>query len=197
MLEMTKYVINKKTCIIFPHYDEFGNLIAIVIESDLHIIVKMSPLNIIKYSLLKYGSGYQGAKDGAKHILGNTTMNPIMLSEKFELYAIPTKSPTNKECVWFMLGQYKFHKRDGNNQLKVIFKNGFPVKLDVSQKSFENKLQKGYRLKDQIEEIGQQPFNYSASHGCSVVVESLENGYAIRKVNHDEEITDENFGDVF
>ncbi|MBB2482371.1 competence protein ComK [Bacillus sp. APMAM] len=183
MKEVNVYIINNRTCIIYPHYDKYGKLIAIVIETEGVYLVSMSPMEIIEHSLLSYLSSFKGAKDGSKHILGNTTMNPLMISEKLGLYAIPTMSPTSNECVWFMLGQYKNHLPVGNNILNVLFKYGYETELSISKKSFENKLQKAYRLRDHMEEIGKQQFEYTALNGYSVVMDPNTDGYIFREYN--------------
>lgn len=183
MKKVNMYIINNRTCIIYPHYNEYGNLIAIVIETEGAYLVNLSPMEIIEHSLLSYLSSFQGAKDGAKHILGNTTMNPLMISEKLGLYAIPSMSPTSNECVWFMLGQYKNHLPVEKNILNVLFKHGYETELNISSKSFENKLQKAYRLREHMEEMGQQQFKYTALSGCSVVVDPNTEGYVFREYN--------------
>jgi len=183
MKEVNVYIINKRTCIIYPHYDNYGKIIAIVIETEGVYFVNMSPMEIIEHSLLSYLSSFQGAKDGAKHILGNTTMNPLMISEKLGLYIIPTMSPTNNECVWFMLGQYKNHLPVEKNILNVMFKHGYETELKISPKSFENKLQKAFRLREHMEEMGQQQIEYTAPSGYSIVIDPNTDGYIFREYN--------------
>ncbi|KYC89947.1 competence protein ComK [Heyndrickxia sporothermodurans] len=183
MKEVKMYIINNRTCIIYPYFDQYGNLFAIVIETEGVYLVNLSPMEIVEHSLLNYGSSYQGAKEGARHLLGNTTMNPLMISEKLGIYAIPTMSPSSKECVWFMLGQYKKHLPIEKNIVNVLFKNGYETKLSISQKSFENKLQKAFRLREHMEEMGKQEFEYTAFSGYSVVVDPNTNGYIFREYN--------------
>jgi len=185
--KVTEYIINRKTCIIYPHFDPYGNHYSIVKETDRKLIVEMSPINIIELSLLKYASSFQGAKEGARHLLGNTSMNPLMISEKLGLYAIPTMSPTSKQCVWFMLEQYLDRIPIGKNNLKVLFKNGFNATLNISRQRFDDKLQKALRLKKHMEDMTKHPMDYSAENEYSIVRDPESNGYVIQEDNSDEE----------
>jgi len=181
--KVTKYIVNPKTCIIYPHFDEYGNHYSIVNETDRRLIVEMSPINIIELSLLKHASSFKGAKEGARYILGNTSMNPLMINDKLGLYAIPTMSPANIECVWFMLEQYVNRIPMGKDNLHVLFKNGFTANLNISIKRFDDKLQKAFRLKKHMDDIIKSPMEYSAENEYSIVIDPNNNGYVIRENN--------------
>ncbi|QQZ07684.1 competence protein ComK [Heyndrickxia vini] len=179
MKKLNKYVTNPDTCIIIPKYDEYGDLLSIVIEIERVFLVNMRPIEIINFSLLNHASSYRGATDGAKYLLGNTTMTPIMISEKQSIYCFPTMSPLNNNCVWLFLGQYKNHKYVNKKRVEVLFKNDHSIVLDVSQKSFEKKLQKAYRLKDRIDKQGQEEVDIDELSKVTICRDPESNSYIV------------------
>lgn len=161
MQNLKVYIINPYTSSILPTYDAFANLKSIVSEKGKLFLVNKSPIKIIEHSLLNYASSLQGARDGSRHLIGNTHMSPIMISEKLGIYWFPTKSFSRPDCVWISLGQYKDYDPINQNSLKVNFKNCRSILIDSTIKSFETKLNNAIKLKHKMNE---DPVNRGGNH---------------------------------
>ena len=153
MLHQVKdFVVRQETMLFLPNFDQFGNLSTIVMETDLEFFVEKSPKTLMDACLRYYGSSLRGASDGAKSILGNVNMCPVLMNEKLELYWFPTKSPDKEDCVWFALHHVKCYEKAGLKETKVTLSNGVTVIVDVSLYTFKKKIRLAYQLKCKMEE---------------------------------------------
>lgn len=135
-----------------PRFDQFGNLSTLIIEDDSQYYVDMEPKALMNHCLGYYGSSLRGASDGAKKILGNIQMCPVLMSEKLEIYWFSTRSPEHEDCIWFALHHIKDYESKGLKETKVIFNNGTEITIDISLYRFINKIQRAYQLKGKLEE---------------------------------------------
>lgn len=146
------YVIRQGTMVFMPYYNEFGELETHVIEQEKECYLNMSPTELMDECLGFYGASLRGAFDGAKKVLGNMHMCPILVNGTLGHYWFSTKSRNQKDCVWFALHHVKDYKSVGVKETKVTLSNGIKVIVNVSAYSFERKIQKAYELKGTLEE---------------------------------------------
>lgn len=152
MKKMKNYLISVKTAAILPEFTEYGTLNSIVIEHNKFIYVTQSPSSIIDFNLRLNGSSMRGARDGVKAILGNISMNPVVINETQGVYWFPSKSYSHLDCIWFALHFQKWYERINERVTKVTLLNDFVINIDVSCRAFENRLQRTYLLKSKKEE---------------------------------------------
>ncbi|MGN7385483.1 competence protein ComK [Sporosarcina sp. SAFN-015] len=169
-----KYIVNDKTSIILPEFDENGNLLSVVMEETDMFKVNIEPTDLIDFSLRRYGSSLRGARDGARTLLGEISMPPIVLNLSKSVYWFPSMSPDKKDCVWLAANHVKEYEAIDKKQMKVVLNHGSEVILDWSQYSFEKRYLRAFMLKHKIE--GQTPYG---------AVSESKAGYFIRKKGKD------------
>ncbi len=137
---MNNYLINKDTLVILPYNDQ-----SIVIEKDKKFIVKKNPNNIIKANCNMYGSSYAGRLDGTKKLTGYTYKAPIIIEDKNNTIFFPTSSPRFKNAYWINLDNvdYAFQEKNIN---KIMFNNGFSIKINTSLNIINNQILRATRL---------------------------------------------------
>jgi len=148
----SNFVMKRETMVFIPKYDAQGNLCTDVLGTAETVKVTMNPTKLIDENLRYFGSSFQGACQGARAILGNITMYPIVVNEKLDLYWFPSRSPAHPNCVWFALHHVDKYEAFGKNRTKVTLSNGSNFFLDVGLSSFERKIQRAYTLKYKVEE---------------------------------------------
>lgn len=151
MKVLSDFVLNYETFLFYPHHDDFGNLTTAVFGNQQSVLVGMKPTALIDFNLKYHGSSLEGANAGAKAILGNVKMPPIVINKTLGIYWLPMKSPSKADCVWLALHHVKDYSNAGEGRTKVIFTDGFSVTLEVSHYSFHKKVQRAYELKGKID----------------------------------------------
>lgn len=151
MRKLKEYTISPNTSLIYPHYDEHGKLCSTVMCGGEFIHVEMSPTDIVKHSLLKYGSNLPGSIEGTKMILGDILMAPVVISEVLGMYWFPSKSPSSKECLWFSLEHILTIQEVSKERSNVIFQSGTTFAVDSGYERLASKHQRTCLLKYLIE----------------------------------------------
>ncbi|WP_108670276.1 competence protein ComK [Peribacillus acanthi] len=170
-----QYRINLETITLLPKLDENGNLISLVLEGKQVIIVNKAPLQIIKESLLHYGSDFEGARKAAIFHLGNGYSQPIMISSLHNLYWFPHSSPNNLDCGWFALNHIINHKAIDTYHTQVTFTHGHILAINMRERLFQNRMFRARELKQKVEEKSQ--FYLEPKKGLMIVKEKLNIEY--------------------
>ena len=99
--------------------------------------------NILNESCISNGSSLNGRINGSKWALKSKYKLPIVVSEKEKLVFFPVKEMGKEIWVNFeMINDVKNYKDD----VKVEFKNGLKVDINVSYTIFNNQVLKASRL---------------------------------------------------
>lgn len=99
--------------------------------------------NILDESCISYGSSLNGRINGSKWALKSKYKLPIVVSEKEKLVFFPVKEMGKEIWVNFeMINDVKKYK----DYVKVEFKNGLKVDINVSYTIFNNQVLKASRL---------------------------------------------------
>ncbi|MDV6376956.1 competence protein ComK [Sporosarcina sp. GW1-11] len=170
MKRLKEAVITPSTSVIYPNYDGNGKLCAIVLRNGALVRVGVSPTNIVDLSLRYYGSSLRGAIDGAKTILGEISMSPVVVSEVLNLYWFPSKSPSSDDCVWFALAHIYTYKGVDKDRTRVILRDGTSFTIDSSYYSFTQKYQRACMLKNILESRATQMKLEQPRHSVSFVI---------------------------
>lgn len=137
---MNNYLITKDTLAILPYNNQ-----SIVIEKERKFIVKKNPNNIIKANCNMYGSSYAGRLDGTKKLTGYSYKAPIIIEDKTRTIFFPTGSPRLKNASWINLDnvEYAYQEKNAN---KIMFNNGFSMKINTSINIINNQILRATRL---------------------------------------------------
>ncbi|EMG26891.1 competence transcription factor [Listeria fleischmannii 1991] len=138
-IEKQIYEVNPHTMIILPHVTG-ESLFSRVIEIGSDSISKFTPFELIKTSCKYFGANYEGRKEGTKHLIGITHKPPIIIDPMSYMYAFPTASPNNSNCVWVFPQHIKEYSATSDNQTLLQFSNFETVKIDISLTSFNNQI---------------------------------------------------------
>lgn len=145
-----KYVVKHETVLFLPKYNQYGNPSTVVMEESAPFEVSMHPKSLIDYNLKYYGSSLQGARDGAKAILGEVRMYPVVINEKLDIFWFPSKSVVSADCIWFALHHLRDYAAIDSKNTKVLLSNGSTVSIETSIYSFDKKVQRAYKLRGKI-----------------------------------------------
>lgn len=134
-----KYVINSRTELIMPEYDQYGNLYSHVKEGDYSFLVKMSPKQLLDYSMMYYGSSLLGGLQTSKFIFGKVRILPLLICEQLDLFFFPTHSINNDKCIWFSLSHVWRIKEIDHESAEVILYSGHSIIVHVSKSRLKNR----------------------------------------------------------
>ena len=147
----TNCILKYDAILALPKHDEHGNLFTVIIGTNGPVEVELGPTALIDFNLRYYGSSLQGARDGARFILGEGKMYPIVMNERLDLYWLPSKSPSQEDCIWFALHHIDGYIGIGKKETRVRFSNGSTIIVEMSEYVFDKRVQKAYKLKGQTE----------------------------------------------
>ncbi|WP_221563528.1 competence protein ComK [Alkalihalobacillus sp. TS-13] len=153
-----EYLINGETMVILPHFDAFGNLHSLVIESERELIVKQKPIEIMKDSCLYYGSSLQGRVDGAIHVTKFSRMVPIMICNRAGIFFFPTQSSKSESCIWIAHSHVKEILPLHTEHCQVVLTNNKTVPVQVTKAVMESKVNRAaqYRHLVNQQQLAQQ-----------------------------------------
>ena len=116
-----------------------------ILEKKDEFIINKSAYEVINDNCVRYGSSYEGRKDGARYLTGAYSKPPILVEEESNTVLFPTKSPKSLGCIWINLDNVE--KIEKNNELvKIVFKNDSFMNVNVSYYSIEKQYLKATLL---------------------------------------------------
>ncbi|MGD6942463.1 competence protein ComK [Cytobacillus gottheilii] len=148
-----RYAVNHLTSLIKGEHYMYGHLYTRVIEGDKTFLVRMTPLEVLEYTLTSVGSDLKGATKSARIILGKGYMTPIIVNAYQEVCMFPTHSPKSEHCIWFNPKNIINIEENGRNT-KVILNYHFTILVEVNIKSIKNKRYDGFSLLDSTKQNG-------------------------------------------
>ncbi|WP_408011621.1 competence protein ComK [Pseudalkalibacillus sp. A8] len=126
--------------VILPHFDSFGNLYSLVIESEREFIVKRKPIDIMKDSCLYFGSSLQGRVEGAIHVKKFSRMVPIRVCYRSGIFFFPTQSSKSESCIWIAHSHVKEILRVDPEHCEVVLTNNKTVPVHATKAVMEAKV---------------------------------------------------------
>jgi competence protein ComK len=140
------YLIKPNTVLVAAERSQKGRIYSRVIEGKKTFLVAMSPKTIMDYSLHYYCSSLPGAIEGARSILGNISMPPILISSRLDICWFPCVSAERNDCIWFSLSHVQKTEKLNTKQTKVSLNYGHSIVLDMKRSRFELKRQRASQL---------------------------------------------------
>jgi competence protein ComK len=154
--DLDNYLVEKNMVCMMGEYDRYGKLCARVIIGNKSYLVNRTCLQILNDSLKYIGYDLKGAVTGAKFILGNRNMCPVMVNPYQVICLFPNKSPQKEDCIWFNPDHIVKTKACGNRTL-IELSNGHSILVDSKRSSFNNKMQIANQLKEISSQRGNRP----------------------------------------
>lgn len=142
---MNEYHINKSTMALLPAKNTCYS--TIVIEQNRQILVRKTPIQLIKTGCLDGGSTYDGRRKAVAHLTGCMQKPPIPINPGNHLFAFPTHSPSAFECNWIFYNHIKSIKPSVNNndisvQSILHFKNEQTLLMRESHYILQKQMQR-------------------------------------------------------
>ena len=130
-LKGLKELVTRRTLAISPAYDGIH-------QSIVHdfggrkTARKKSAMEILDESCLAYRSTYDGRIKAVRHALDYPRKTPLMICPQQYIYAIPTKAPTDYDCIWLFC-QHIESTSTTEGITYVHFTNGEKLEINCSE----------------------------------------------------------------
>ena len=158
VINLDNYLVDKDMVFMMGEYDRRGKLCARVVTGNKSFLVDRSCLQIINDSLNYIGYDLRGAITGARCILGDRMMCPIMVNPYQGICLFPNKSPQKDDCIWFNPDHIVKTKAFGRRTI-IELSNSHTILVDSKLFSFNNKMQ----IANQLKQISTQRGNHPTS----------------------------------
>lgn len=155
-IDLDCFLVAKDLVFMMGEYDRYGRLCARIIKGKKSHLVNRTCVQILNDSLNCIGYDLKGAIKGARSILGNRNMCPVMVNPYQIICLFPIKSPQKEDCIWFNPDHIVKTKAYGNKTL-IELSNNQSILVDSKLYSFNNKLQIANQLKQISSQRGNQP----------------------------------------
>ncbi|MCA1061442.1 competence protein ComK [Rossellomorea aquimaris] len=93
---------------------------------------KKSAMDILDESCLTYRSTYDGRIKAVRHAFRYPRKTPLMICPQQYIYAIPTKAPTDYDCIWLFC-QHIESTSTSEGKTYVHFTNGEKLAINCSE----------------------------------------------------------------
>jgi len=133
-----EYIINERTLSLEPI--RFGEYTKVYEKNSEPVMIKKTPLKIIRQSCLRYLSTYDGRREASIYVLGINRKVPINVGDLKGTYLFPTVSHLKPECTWITLSHLKFLEKIDKKQTKVAFTDDQDIMLPVSPLAVHNQI---------------------------------------------------------
>ncbi|MFD1037260.1 competence protein ComK [Virgibacillus byunsanensis] len=108
------------------------------------IVLRKTPIQIIKSSCLDNWSTFEGRRTAVMHHLGIKRKVPVPINQSKNIYTFLTNSLNDLNCYWIFYNHILQVVQDASssNGSLVIFKNGKIIPIAVSKHSLEKQMQR-------------------------------------------------------
>lgn len=132
--------VGSNTMAVLPVWDVYYNaLIKDRIKGDIY--VKETPLEVIQKGCLGGYATYEGRKKAVQILLGYTQKPPIPVVPFLNIFAFPTASPTQFDCIW-LFPTHIYETAVHKGHIQVIFKNGETVNVPISVHTYSKQMER-------------------------------------------------------
>ncbi|MGV2881276.1 competence protein ComK [Paenibacillus taichungensis] len=134
--------MNKNTLALIPKWDEKGNLNTEVFESKHTFVADGKPNEIIKNSMLYYGTEYNGVRQATKEMMGYSYRIPICISLPLGIYTFPLNSSKSDASIWLMENQILSFTQIEKGSTTVNFYEGISLTIDYPVNLIKNSIKR-------------------------------------------------------
>jgi len=150
------YLVDGNVILMTGEYDKHGKLCARVMIGKETLLVERTPVQLLDDTLKYIGFDLKGAIKGAKEIIGEKYMCPVMVNPYKGICLFPNKSPKKEDCIWFN-PEHIVKANSRGYKTEVELSNGVSIIIDSKRSSFNTKLQTALQLKRTSTERGNHP----------------------------------------
>jgi len=137
--QIEEYEIN--TCTMFIKPVDYGvKVYSQIFEEEGEFLSPFKPLDIIKKSCDYFGCDYESRKKGTRQLIGITHKIPIAIEPTNRLFFFPTTSANNQECIWISHDHVDSHRRVGEQETLITFRNKQSHIFYVPYSTIDNQL---------------------------------------------------------
>ena len=140
------YLVDGNVILMTGEYDKYGKLCARVMIGKETLLVDRTPVQLLDDTLKYIGFDLRGALLGAKEIIGEKYMCPVMVNPYKGICLFPNKSPKKEDCIWFN-PDHIVNTKSRKDKTEVELSNGVSLLIDSKRSYFNTKLQTAYQLK--------------------------------------------------
>lgn len=132
----TNYMILEQTMVLLPAREiEYQTIAFDVHEQN---FIKKPIMKLIEEACVTYRSTYEGRRGAVIKRMNFKRKVPIPISIHRNIYAFPTHSPYDHECIWIFPKHIKAissvpQDKNANAKSIVIFKNNMQLELPISE----------------------------------------------------------------
>jgi competence protein ComK len=150
------YLVDANVILMTGEYNKHGKLYARVMIGKETILVDRTPIQLLDETLKYIGYDLNGAIVGAKEIIGEKYMCPVMVNPYKGICLFPNKSPQKDDCIWFNPDHIVTITSRGY-KTEVELSNGVSIIVDSKLSFFNTKLQTAFQLKRTATQRGNHP----------------------------------------
>lgn len=114
-------------------------------------IIQMPTIQMIKESIIRYGSDYAGAVKSAKHHLGKSYVVPLQISGHYKIFMFPTKACLQADCAWIALNHYKGCEKVDNQHTRIHLSHNTSLIVECKVTLLMNRFNNALNLKNKID----------------------------------------------
>lgn len=137
-------------------YNQHGKRCTRVMLEEMSFLVDRTTEQVLDDSLKYIGFSLKGATEGAKSILGNRNLCPLIVNPYKGICLFPNKSPRSEDCIWFN-PEHIVKTIPIGKKTEVYFRNGYSIIVDSKLFHFNTKIQQATQLKRSSVERGLNP----------------------------------------
>ncbi|WP_078409119.1 competence protein ComK [Priestia abyssalis] len=106
----------------------------LILEVNGAYLTSTSPEKLIDEACLKHGSSYEGRRQAVIHVLQYWKRTPFPIAPLLGIYAFPSASSRDRDCVWLFLEHtLQFSPDPANHQHSIArFRNGKELGVKAS-----------------------------------------------------------------
>lgn len=143
MIENNDYEISQSTMIIRPiHHEVYG---AKILDQFGEHYTKARPLHLIKHACFNGGSTYEGRRQAIRKQLGYQQKVPIMIDPYQKIFAFPTTSPEQFDCIWLFPTHIQSTKMTKEGNVLITFHNHQQLSLPLSIHTIQKQINRTSR----------------------------------------------------
>ncbi|ALP38134.1 hypothetical protein ASL14_20090 [Paenibacillus sp. IHB B 3084] len=146
------YLIKPNTLALLPTLDPSGCWITQIYEEMRSFQDPRIPINLLKDTMLHYGSEYDGVRKAARLMTGYGNKIPICISPILKLFMFPTRSSKTKSDIWLMESQIASVITQGENTSNVLFYNEITITVPCTKKEIESGLRRVLKYRRKLME---------------------------------------------
>jgi len=150
------YLVDGNVILMTGEYNKHGKLCARIMIGSETLLVDRTPVQLLDDTLKYIGFELKGAIKGAKDIIGNKYLCPVIVNPYKDICFFPIKSPKKEDCIWFNPDHIVKTKARGYKTV-VELSNGLSMIVDLKLHSFNNKMQTAIQLKQISNDRGNHP----------------------------------------